>query len=1629
MKRFLKGSLSVFLGIVIFLSVLPVGASALEEPEVQSGTTDTSFSGNTGLNLIAANLVEGEENEDYAISYIEMEGNKAYVDVGNADVCNLIVAIYDETTMQMLASGMAEVPTEHSEIEVDIDIESMPEYFIVKAYLTDEQLAPLCKSYESFEYTSEYEIYLEKTPEDFSDDNIIVFDDTKETVDFAVLDDGTVVAENNAEMTFSYDEATGTYTFFNATDEVKNLLIGDVYYYEYGTKSNEFLLIKVKLINVSGANIEIVEDKDISLEEAFSFVRIDAQGDYDDIEIDESQLGSALTVVETFDTMSGSDPEFDVDTGEKSWSTTLGVNWQLWNNDSDPEDDTDDSTLEASISGTLGYELSTSVKLIYDVKLFGKDYYEFKSEIKHKITLVGFEVEGKLQLPQDVCRIPIPDIPVGPFTLEINIAPVIELSASFGFDIAYTIKTIITADNSNGIQKTKNTESDWDASVEHGIEVKFGLTIEIKLKFSEIVSLALSGEGGIKYNGQASTVGVWLDQHHDCSVCIEGAVNGFVEIKLNLKIKIIPKVIDFNWDAVKWSDEWYLFDFYMSLSSNGFTCGKGQCVKIEHKITITVVDVNNQPINGAEVSTSSGLCDSDGDGKYGETQTCTNSSGNAVFYFRKGEHSISVAYDGKTYTESVKVLENEKIITVVFLPGVLNGNENVGDLIEFGSYPQTEVTDTSLLSALNSLSLSWASYGYYSGTGNATDSQMQPRDYMKYADVTYNGNRYRAVKFTEYRPYYTGYQSSTNYTYQDDNGYYTNTVYWFKFEPLKWRVLDPSEGLVICESIIDSQPYNNTVYYNGSEYFQDISCTAYANDYAKSTIRDWLNDDFYHTAFTTSEKANIKTTTCNNSSHYTSKYNSATTNDNIFLLSYWDTVNTNYGLSSSDSEYDTARRAQGTDYAKAQGLYVVDFGIYNGKANWWLRTPGGTSYFACRVSFNGRVASSGYEVYENFGVRPALKLNIASSIYETYAEQSETISIETEGETDLTEYRVSKSRCVDNEEYVLIVLKSGAEISELSDDDLLYIDQKTAESGMISFNYVPKIDVEADVYIIGMSPSGETAQEKVGQGPHFEVTGGAKVVEQGGVDYIVGLQPSLTKAKLQSAYISCENLSVEYNMTTACYIGTGSTVTVKSNDGEVTAEFAIIIYGDVNGDSWHDGQDAVVVSAVANGLLTEAEIGSCAYMAADCNADGKVDDQDVALLQSAGLMIDEIDQTNTYGDSGSITVAFNGNGATDGTMVSQGFEFGVEQNLELNEYSRSYKIAYELNDGVATITNANTDSVYSFKSWNSTPNGNGLYTYSNGEAVTNPKGYSSGNAELYAQWIGGGVQIPTPTKEYNEFVGWYTDPEFKNEFILTDELYYPTENITLYAKWQPHEFEVMFNDVFDFDMFDFSSALNGTVSVDRENKSVTLYSETWDTHTTNYADSTRGYMTLIPGHTYRFSYDWENLSDVDDTLHPYAFAYDSLEITELQMYNYYKLPAPARSSGVHVFTETIPEGHPFVTIRFGVAGSEQGGSIIKCSNIHIQDITNLDGVADDVSVPMNTDGETIFNVSVEYGNKVSSTDKLNGSLPIITRTGYTFAGWYDSYDENGNGTGNLYDENSVMGATDLKLYAKWIKEQ
>lgn len=195
-----------------------------------------------------------------------------------------------------------------------------------------------------------------------------------------------------------------------------------------------------------------------------------------------------------------------------------------------------------------------------------------------------------------------------------------------------------------------------------------------------------------------------------------------------------------------------------------------------------------------------------------------------------------------------------------------------------------------------------------------------------------------------------------------------DNIYWFKWEPIKWRVLNAeADGLyVMSEYILDSQEF-------------DI--TGKSANWEKASLRIWLNQQFYENVFTANEKNKINLTTHQNkgnTSDGTVDYGEVT--DNIWLLSWYEMKSKNYGFSSSKYSYDLNRQSKGTEYAKCQGLMVSTDSDYFGKSPYRLITKtnqfSGTYY----VSSNGSILGDSELRGSYYGVRPVLKLNLDAEI-------------------------------------------------------------------------------------------------------------------------------------------------------------------------------------------------------------------------------------------------------------------------------------------------------------------------------------------------------------------------------------------------------------------------------------------------------------------------------------------------------------------------------------------------------------------------------------------------------------------------------------------------------------------------
>lgn len=261
--------------------------------------------------------------------------------------------------------------------------------------------------------------------------------------------------------------------------------------------------------------------------------------------------------------------------------------------------------------------------------------------------------------------------------------------------------------------------------------------------------------------------------------------------------------------------------------------------------------------------------------------------------------------------------------------------ERVENKVYFGTYPQTRVEATAE-NGLSSISFdsTWTSYRYY--------LYGEVDDYMYYKDIDIDDNGtydYRGVYFKDFRPNNCLIASYNYETRQDKNGYTTYVTYWFKYEPIEWNILSEENGkaLIVANPILDAQEFNPSD--EGSSFLHNGK-TGNDNNYELSSIRLWLNNNFYNTAFNTTQKTKIEETEVKNDAYSTgyttNSYACDDTNDNIFLLSVQE-------LAVYSSEISPIIKATGTDYALCQNLFVNTNSGSSKTSAWLLRSPGSFS--------------------------------------------------------------------------------------------------------------------------------------------------------------------------------------------------------------------------------------------------------------------------------------------------------------------------------------------------------------------------------------------------------------------------------------------------------------------------------------------------------------------------------------------------------------------------------------------------------------------------------------------------------------------------------------------------------------
>lgn len=1074
MKRTVKRILAVLLTAVMLLSVAPMSVFAKgNEPDVENGTQAEIKQTNSLSKMLAeaTDMSQVAMDSPYYISEMTFDGKIANVRYYNEQDCLLAVAVYDESTGQMLDSAVELVEAESVTADITMNID-LPEHFLAKAFLLDENNAALCKELVCRTYTTEYEKIASLTVNDFDEDKVVNLDEDEDN-NFVVLSNNVISINGTSKVNVlsSSDVENNTYTLTNIDDTVRNLKVGDSFYLDNGDLDN-FLAVKIKSITIKGSSAIIVAEN-TEADDLYECIKIDSV----------ASAGQAAYSSETADEAVEYEGEVDYATEEAPITTSSAdtdfVDFSLSHKFKIKEKEYKNKS--GKVEGKFSGGVTFSAKIGFSANFSG-DYKDVSFTIDPSIK-IEIKVTGKI----DILEISLGSLgcrPVPPVVIGIEPQFVVRVSGELSVKCEFKFTVGVGYNSKDGfINKCKKPTLDVELKAEVTLFVGFDLQPHVALLSEHVAKITLSGEFGAE--AKATMKNISPSSLHSCTQCIDGdlTAKGKIGVKLTFGE---DTMLEKEYEATLVNLSWKLGNFYYSISHSQF--GFGSCPFILHTFTVKVTNSKGSPIEGVNVKTDIN----------GDTGTKTNAKGEAKITAGCGKVKLTAEASGyKTISRNVDVSED----TVKFYlklkkagepsdgtgsnDSVFKGTEATGTIINFGSYPQSKVTDSATLKKLDNASKQWESYEYYSGTGSTSDGNMEPSDYMKYADIKLGGEKYRAVTFSEYRPYWTGYKHSDG-TYQDDNGYYTNNIYYFKYEPLKWRVLDAVTGLVVCDSIIDSQAYNNYILYSGSECWGDSEQTYYASNWEYSSLREWLNNDFYNTAFSKTQQDRIKELTRENESTYSSKYDSNPTSDKITLLSYNDVLNTSYGFSSSSGAYDTARQRKGTDYAKCQGLQVSS--SYGGTSWWRLRSPY-YSHSATGVGGGGWAYDDYYVHCTDSGVVPALnltqsKIGTSSIISEEIAadELTDESAPKTSQATQtvyapLANGEFTLGSAVDGNLYMVYGVTDYSDGFTLTSDNLVYIDQSEGKDGKVTLTYKPSKTDKATVIVVGDFGSGIEARK------------------------------------------------------------------------------------------------------------------------------------------------------------------------------------------------------------------------------------------------------------------------------------------------------------------------------------------------------------------------------------------------------------------------------------------------------------------------------------------------------------------------------------------------------------------------
>ena len=351
------------------------------------------------------------------------------------------------------------------------------------------------------------------------------------------------------------------------------------------------------------------------------------------------------------------------------------------------------------------------------------------------------------------------------------------------------------------------------------------------------------------------------------------------------------------------------------------------------------------------------------------TVTCSRCDyrANEAHVFNNGKCVCGARSTGENVTLSNPVVVADSTMNA--------GQKATWDCVWFGSFPQAEVVNSEEMIAA---AIPKNYMEYLEDDGFIVDSSLYDR--LQNAngwidnEIVIDGERYRRMKKSD-ATYAVSINYDRDYWWTDDTSYH-----YFKYQPIKWRVLNIVDGkaLLIADKVLEYEEYTHctgATFWIGTVW-ENSTLRSWFNGYdgsANRDNRDYTKYNFVGCAFDEAElNAIICDTVQNNQIGDITDGSGISTKDRVFALSYSQAMNPSYGFT-ADTGDDEGRSCKATTYAFADGMGFTIAG------DWGLRTVNTNMYY-WEVLSGGKYYSNALTGGSS-GTRPALILDISNNVW------------------------------------------------------------------------------------------------------------------------------------------------------------------------------------------------------------------------------------------------------------------------------------------------------------------------------------------------------------------------------------------------------------------------------------------------------------------------------------------------------------------------------------------------------------------------------------------------------------------------------------------------------------------------